>query len=154
VNSPQAHQPCMARDGFSEWKQWVLLRLAPYHWQRAGGLASANLSHYYYSSSRHSAAVAERSPVPPARRRLALRASRGSDVEVGPTINPKQNSKRPRVSTRSSPPWLRARRSPLLDSIGQMQMATRSRYTWPAAAISIVKICTQTRHSGLSVHPE
>jgi hypothetical protein len=73
---------------------------------------------------------------------------RGSDVEVGPTINPKQNSKRPRVSTHSSTPWLRARRSPLLDSIGQMQMA--SRYTWPPAAISTVKICTQTRHRYLA----
>jgi hypothetical protein len=48
--SEPASRVWLARDDISEWKQWVLLRLAPYHWQRAGVLASANLSPYYYSS--------------------------------------------------------------------------------------------------------
>ena len=38
MNGPEpASRVWLARDDISEWKQWVLLRLAPYHWQRAGG---------------------------------------------------------------------------------------------------------------------
>jgi len=151
VNSPRACRPCMARHGILEWKQWVLLRLAPYHWQRAGGLASANLGQYY-SSARHSAPVAERSPVPPAKRRLVYETCEAATSKLDLLSTQNGTVSDPEYPRVSLPPWPRARRSPLLDSIGQIQLAMA--YTWPAAAISIVKICTQTRHSGLSVHPE
>ena len=43
---PFPPQPCVCMDYISEWKQWVLLRHEPYHWQRAwlshGFLASTN----------------------------------------------------------------------------------------------------------------
>lgn len=54
--SPEpASRVWLTQDDISEWKQWVLLRHEPYHWQRAGGFSPPQT--HYYSIARHSATM-------------------------------------------------------------------------------------------------
>lgn len=96
-NSPRARQPCMARSRCHLRMETMGIAKTPAVPLASvqGVLASANLSHYYYSSARHSAPVAERlAPGPPSSEACGVR---DSAVEGAPTtVNPKRNSKRPR----------------------------------------------------------
>ena len=86
----------LARDDISEWKQWVLLRLAPYHWQRAGGsrLCKPKSLLLLECSALGASSRTVGPPGPPSEEAFGVR---DSAVEGAPTtVNPKRNSKRPR----------------------------------------------------------
>ena len=115
----------LARDDISEWKQWVLLRLAPYHWQRAGGSRLCKPKSLLLLEC-SALGASSRTVGPRATQLRGVWCTRLCGRRGTYNCQPKTEQQATEMirAPSSFPPWPRApRRSPLLDSIRQIQLA-------------------------------